>query len=69
MCCRLQSEHVSPLARELLTNLVSVFRRPGSQENEYAMKGNTSRDCRPDIATGVSALPAARAVTAVLVGG
>ncbi|XP_043215299.1 exportin-2-like isoform X2 [Amphibalanus amphitrite] len=34
----LQSQHVAPLAKELLTNLVFVFSQPASQENEYAMK-------------------------------
>lgn len=35
-----KSEEVLPLANDLLVGLFSVLSRQGSEENEYAMKGN-----------------------------
>jgi hypothetical protein len=40
---RVKSDELVPVAPDLLKNLFKTMDFPGSEENEYVMKGNTSR--------------------------
>jgi len=39
---RVKSDELVPVAPDLLKNLFKTMDFPGSEENEYVMKGNTS---------------------------
>jgi hypothetical protein len=41
-CSRVKSDELVPVAPDLLNNLFKAMDFPGSEENEYVMKGNTS---------------------------
>jgi len=39
---RVKSDELVPVAPDLLKNLFKTMEFPGSEENEYVMKGNTN---------------------------